>query len=156
MFPYIIRAVRIDEFNMIRETIAQNYFLEKHSWTKSLSDMAYDGLIQGKWFGVGCFGENEEIMSYFDYKVHKDGNIEIGICLTVEEYRGRGLAKLLLNFLIACYPNQEIIIGTSEENLGMIACIEKVGFKEEYRILNDRINGAASIHYRYLPNKRSN
>ncbi len=154
MFRYKIRAVKSNEFCVVREAIAQNYFLKKYSWSKPLSDMAYDGLIQGKWFGVGCFGENEELMSYFDYKMHKDGKIEIGICLTMEEYRGRGLAKLLLGFLIACYPTQEIIIGTSEGNFGMIACIEKMGFKEEYRIPNDRINGAASIHYRYLPNKK--
>ncbi len=151
MLQYSIRPVRIDEFHIIRETIAQNDFLEKRSWTKPLSDMAYDGLIQKKWFGVGCFGENEELMSYFDYKVHKNGNIEIGICLTVEEYRGRGLAKLMLHFLFTLFPDREITIGTAECNENMISCIQHMGFQEEYRVPNDRINGKSSIHYRYFP-----
>lgn len=151
MFPYKIRAVNSEEFSKIRRAISQNYFLEKSSWSKPLSDMAYDGLIQGKWFGVGCFGENEDLMSYLDYKVRKNGEIEIGICMTIEQYRKRGLAKLLLGFLIACYPSREITIGTSESNLEMIACIKKVGFKEEFTIPNDRINGEASIYYRYFP-----
>lgn len=151
MFPYIIRPVKTTEFSSVRDAIAKNYFLEKHSWNKPLSEMAYDGLKQGKWIGIGCFSGSDEIMSYCDYKEHKNGKIEVGICFTTETYRGRGLAKLMLHYLIVGFPSQEITIGTAESNVSMIACIQKMGFQEEYRVPNDRVNGKASIHYRRLP-----
>lgn len=151
MFPYTIRPIKTTEFSNVRDAISQNYFLAKHAWTKPLSEMAYDGLEHGKWIGFGCFSESEELMSYCDCKEHEDGEIEIGICFTMEAYRGCGLAKLMLHYLITGYPNQEITIGTAESNVGMIACIKKMGFQEEYRVSDDRINGKSSIHYRHFP-----
>lgn len=113
--------------------------------------MACKGLVQGKWIAYACFSEREDIMSYIDYKEHKDGVIEIGICFTTEQQRGKGLAKLMLQFLFTRFPNREITIGTAECNESMIACIQHMGFQEEYRVPNDRINGKASIYYRYFP-----
>lgn len=151
MFPYIIRPIKTTEFSNARDAIAKNYFLEKYSWQKPLSEMAYDGLTQGKWIGLGCFNESEELVSYCDYREHENGIVEIGICFTRETYRGRGLAKLMLHYLIAGFPNRPLTIGTAEGNHNMIACIQKMGFQEEYRVPNDRVNGNASIHYRRLP-----
>lgn len=149
----IIRMVQEDEFRDVQKAIQESYFLAKHSWKKPLCDMAYDGLISGKWIGFGCFGENGVLMSYLDYKEHSNGEIEIGICLTREAYKGQGLAKLMLKFLMARYPDREITIGTYERNGGMICCIVNTGFEEDYRTPGDRIDGSTSIHYRYKPRK---
>lgn len=151
MYPYVIRPVKTTEFSKIRDEISKIYFLEKRTWTKPLSEMAYEGLRQGKWMGLGCFSPSEELMSYCDYREHENGIVEVGICFTNDEYRGRGLATLMLHYLITCFQNREIIIGTSEGNYNMMACIKKMGFQEEYRVPNDRVNGKASIHYRRMP-----
>lgn len=150
---YTIRPIMSTEFLYIKTVISQINFLEKRSWTKPLSDMVYEGLLRGKWNGIGCFIENSELMSYCDYKIHENGPIEIGVCFTKDQYRGRGLAKLMLQFLITCNPNQEITIGTAECNMNMISCIEQTGFQEETRVPNDRVNGVASIHYKRFPLK---
>lgn len=151
MQSHTIRRVNPNEFFTIRNLISNSYFLAKHSWTKPLSEMAYEGLMQEKWLAYACYNECEDVMSYIDYKEHKDGVIEIGICFTVEQYRGIGLAKLMLQFLFALFPNREITIGTAECNKNMISCIQHMGFQEESRVPNDRVNGDASIHYRYFP-----
>lgn len=151
MLSYTIRRVKPSEYSSIKNLISNSYFLAKHSWTKPLSEMAYDGLMQEKWVGYACFNERKDVMSYIDYKEHKDGVVEIGICFTTDQYRGIGLAKLMLHFLFTLFPNREITIGTSESNKNMISCIHHMGFQEECRIPNDRINGESSIHYRYFP-----
>lgn len=148
-----IRLVKREEFIQVREAIRCSYFLAKHSWPKPLCEMAYNGLSQGKWIGYGCFNECEELMSYLDYKEKTSGEIEVGICLTQERYQGCGLMKLMLKFLIARYPDQEITIGTYDRNAGMICCISSVGFEEELKIPDDRIDGSTSIHYRRIPDK---
>lgn len=110
--------------------------------------MAYDGLSKRKWTGLGAFGDDETLMSYLDYKELPSGEIEVGICMTIEEYMGLGIMKLMLLFLRSRYPDREITIGTYEHNKAMIACIHRVGFYEEFRVNNDRIDGSSSIHYR--------
>ena len=151
MFPYVIRAIKPDEYIMVRDAISQNFFLEKRSWSQPLSEMAFNGLKQNKWNGFACFDESKKLISYCDYKIHRSGEVEVGICFTMQSYRGQGLAKMMLHILLTCFSNQEITIGTSENNISMIACIKKMGFLEEYRIPNDRVNGDASIHYRRIP-----
>lgn len=151
MFPYVIRAITSDEYIMVRDSISQISFLEKRSWSQPLSEMAFNGLTQNKWFGFACFDKCGRLISYCDYKVHHSGEVEIGICFTVQPYRGQGMAKMMLHILLTCFSDREITIGTSENNINMIACIKKMGFLEEYRIPNDRVNGDASIHYRRIP-----
>lgn len=149
----IIRRVRRNEFVQVREAIRDNYFLAKRSWPKPLCEMAYDGLVQGKWIGYGCFGDHGDLMSYLDYKESVSGEIEVGICLTQDQFKGRGLMKLMLKFLASRYPDREITIGTYEKNAGMICCIKSAGFEEECKTPDDRIDGSATIHYRRIPGK---
>lgn len=147
----MIRKIEESEFKNVREAIQSIYFLPKCKWTKPLCDMAYDGLSCGKWSGYGYFGAYGELISYLDYQEHANGEIEIGICFTREEYEGRGLMTLMLRFLIDLYDDKTITIGTSEGNLHMRSCIKNVGFEEVYRIPADRVDGSASIHYRRTP-----
>ena len=92
-------------------------------------------------------------MSYLDYKENASGEIEIGICLTQDQFKGRGLMKLMLKFLIARYPDRKITIGTYEKNAGMICCITGAGFEEKRKTPNERIDGSASIYYERIPGK---
>ena len=144
-----IRPIKEDEFLLVRDIISRTKFLPKWSWPEELCDMAYGGLISGKWTGIGCFSDQNELMAYLDYKEHLDGEIEVGIVFTREYYQGRGIMKLMLKFLMARFPKNDITIGTYERNGGMICCIQSLGFEEESRQENDRIDGSATIHYRH-------
>ena len=156
---YTVRQVKLSEFKGIRELIKskrewqENAWI-KRSWEKSIWDMAYDGLLSGKWVGLGYFDHDGTLMAYLDYKEHASSVIEIGICMTVDQYTNRGLMQALLKYVISSFSNREIIIGTSEQNKAMIACIEHVGFYEDFRVEQDRIDGSASIHYHFIPNLR--
>lgn len=154
---YTLRQVKLSEFKEIRELIKskrewqENAWI-KRSWRKSIWDMAYDGLLSGKWIGLGCFDHDGTLMAYLDYKEHVSSVIEIGICMTVDQYTNCGLMQTMLKYVISSFPSREIIIGTSEQNKAMIACIERVGFYNDFRVEQDRIDGSASIHYHYIPN----
>ena len=153
---YTIRKVKQSEFSKIRDLIkSKKEWRErawiKRSWQKNIWDMAYDGLLSGKWVGLGFFDDNEAIMTYLDYKEHTSGIIEIGICMTIDKYANHGLMQSMLRFIISTFSDREIIIGTSEQNKAMIACIEHVGFCEDFRVNLDRLDGSASMHYRHVP-----
>lgn len=144
----MIRIIEIGEFELVRELIRNTNFLRKRSCPKPLCDMAVDGLSQKVWTGFGIFNATGELISYLDYKVVSSDLVEVGICVTRKDYRGQGLMKILLCYLIEKYPKFEIKIGTYENNQPMIDCIQATGFLEDYRVLNDRVDGSASIHYK--------
>lgn len=144
----MIRMIEIDEFELVREIIRNADFLRKRSWPKPLCDMAVDGLSQKVWTGLGIFNVSGELISYLDYKVVSADLVEVGICVTREDYRRQGLMKILLCYLIEQYSKFEIKIGTYEHNQPMIGCIQETGFLEDFRVLNDRVDGSASIHYK--------
>lgn len=149
----LIRPIIETEFLCIRNEIAHIEFLKKYSWKKPLCEMVYEGLSKSIWKALGCFSDEMDLMSYCDYRIHNDF-IEVGVCFTLKKYRGCGLAKLMLQYLISCFPDQEITIGTAESNAYMMSCILKLGFKEEFRVSNERINGDATIYYRHYPTKK--
>lgn len=145
---YKIDRIEEQEYELVQQLIKSSGFLPKKSWPKPLWEMAVDGLRQKIWTGYGIFSADHELLSYLDYKVRSPELVEVGICCTRKDNRRQGLIKNLLCYLILQYPHCEIIIGTSEHNLPMINCIQSTGFTEDFTVLNDRVDGSSSIHYK--------
>ena len=147
-----IRPVPSLEYQSIHDLIEKTVFLPKHSWSKPLADMALDGLVSGKWRAYGAYNEINELMAYLDYKECQEGIIEIGIVFTREEFKGNGLMKLMLHFLLSRYSRSDIICGTYEKNGGMIACLKSLAFEVLEIREKDRVDGSSTIVFIHKSN----
>lgn len=152
MMAYAIaRQIYGNEIKMVCKAIQDAFFLPKRSWRKPLHEMAYEGLMSRKWTGIGLFTRQKELVAYLDYKRENDTWIEIDICLTIEKYRNQGYMQSLFRFLFDTYPNCSFRICTYEKNAAMIQCINRLGFRENHRLTNDRIDGTCTIYYTKTP-----
>lgn len=143
---FMIKEVKTEEYKKVSQYIRNIYFLPKKTWGIPLYEMALEGLDSGKWKAIGMYNENDELVSYLDYKMTKVGNVEIGICFTLEEYRGKHFMGALIEYLKGKFPDKAIEVGTYENNIAMRKCFERLGF-QEVNEKQDRIDGTKSIYY---------
>ena len=78
-----------------------------------------------------CLQNKENhLVSYLDYKIRTDGDIELGIQLTSETERKKHFATALINYLRFKYMYAKFFTGTYEENEKMRAVLKITGFHE--------------------------
>lgn len=81
--------------------------------------------------GLICLQNKENhLVSYLDYKIRTDGDIELGIQLTSETERKKHFATALINYLRFKYMYAKFFTGTYEENEKMRAVLKITGFHE--------------------------
>ncbi len=141
-FAVVGPGLRPDCYDLALQTL----FVPKLSWTEPLPDMLLGGLVSGAWTGSVLLDPTGRLASYLDYKTGPDG-IDVGICMTATEFRGRGLMSVLLSALVGDYPERDVSIGTCERNVAMRRVIEKSDFVPIGR-MQDRVDGESSIYYR--------
>ena len=108
-------------------------FRPKYSWgTRTLAQMAKDGLETEKWTAHAYFDHKGRMISYLDYKLRSDGEVELGVQLTDEDWRGRKLATGLVNFHRTKFMNNRLYVSTFEENGAMRRVLETNGFSPKY------------------------
>lgn len=95
---------RLEEPDYIRASdfidLHLSEFRPKVSWrNRTLSSMALNGLQTEKWTGYVYKNKENHLVSYLDYKIRTDGDIELGIQLTSETERKKHFATALINYL---------------------------------------------------------
>ena len=110
-----------------------------------LSQFGYGFFINLFWyiftlgnFQILCLTDKTKLVhfTYIIPKVYrfpfmKDGDIQIGPCLTSEDYRKKGVYKSVLQYIIEKYSGKgrSLWIYTAEKNIASQSVIEKVGFQ---------------------------
>lgn len=90
------------------------------------------------------------LLSYIpskSFKIGEGNNVVVDYISTVivhPDYRGKGVARNLYENL---EKNRTYGVRTWSTNYPQIALLEKMGFKEKYRIKNDRAEGIDTIHF---------
>lgn len=126
---------RLEEPDYIRASdfidLHLSEFRPKVSWrNRTLSSMALNGLQTEKWTGYVYKNKENHLVSYLDYKIRTDGDIELGIQLTSETERKKHFATALINYLRFKYMYAKFFTGTYEENEKMRAVLKITGFHE--------------------------
>ncbi len=127
------------------EMALKTEFVPKLAWAAPLPDMLLGGLASGKWSALVLLDTTGALASYIDYRAGPAG-IDVGICMTGAEFRGRGLMSALLSAFVADNPACDIMIGTCERNVAMRSVIEKCDFLPTER-KEDRVEGESTIYY---------
>ena len=105
--------------------------------------MALNGLQTEKWTGYVYKNKENHLVSYLDYKIRTDGDIELGIQLTSETERKKHFATALINYLRFKYMYAKFFTGTYEKNEKMRAVLKATGF-DEYFFKGKDQNGCES------------
>lgn len=116
-------------------------FLPKITWRNndySIYKMSEKGLKSGrKWRALAYFkkyGGKERLISYVDYKQRIDGNIELGVALSNDKYRGGGLVTSIIYYHILNNFFAPIFTGTYDKNKPMKDILKNCGFTDHYII----------------------
>lgn len=136
----------LNRINPTVHTILKPYDLSIHKLHLfQLSKFGYGFFVNLFWY-IFTFGscevlivENNDKLVHFTYIIPKvfrfpfmkKGDIQIGPCLTTENYRKKGIYGAVLHYIIAKYSGNERIlwIYTAEKNIASQSVIEKVGFQ---------------------------
>ena len=146
-FPdFEIVAVEANLVPACYEMALNTEWVPKLAWTAPLPDMLLGGLVSGRWSALVLLDSTGALASYVDYRARPNG-IDVGICMTGAEFRGRGLMSALLSAFVADNPACDITIGTCERNVAMRRVIEKCAFVPTER-KEDRVDGETTIYYR--------
>ena len=108
----------IDSFN--------DTFKPKISWKgRTLAQMCADGLERRIW-NAYVYLDGDDIVAYQDYKIRRDGVIELGanVCRKEEQV----LSVSLIYLYELKFPFSKFFAGTYEENMDDIAIFEGAGF----------------------------
>lgn len=129
-----LRLVRVEkrDFQQASDFILDNLskFKPKLSWRgRRLSDMALEGLKSKKWTAYAIYDDHDKIISYLDYKLRTDFEVELGIQLTEQNYQGQGLATGLINLFCLMFVSNRLYAGTFEENSAMRHVLHKCEFQ---------------------------
>ena len=169
--PTLAHPIPPTEFKSVKDRVsvcvAAGEFLARPTWApRTLDEIVCDGLLgrhaDGRparpWLALGCYDGAGRLLSYLDYKVcpgTTQNTIQIGVCFTEADCRGRGLMQGLLRaFLRLCrenYPHHAVIVNTHEHNEPMKACFRALGFREYDRKVHDRVDGTDTLWYRRDP-----
>lgn len=109
--------------------------------------MVIEGLENNIYNAYGVFTKENTLVSYIDYK-YKEDKVHIGVCYTVDNYRGQHLMKHLFYMIMLLYPNKYYYLTTYDSNINMIYCLEDIGYKK-YKQEQDRIDNTFSLYYDY-------
>lgn len=119
----------------------QNEFLPKVTWKNnnySIYQMSIKGLKTGKkWRALAYFKKyngQEHLISFVDYKQRIDSNIELGIALSNDKYRGSGLVTSLIYYHILNNFFAPMFTGTYDTNKPMKDILKNCGFTDHYII----------------------
>ena len=104
-------------------------FEKKLSWGMGITALAEQGFKEEKWIPY-AYIDKGKIIAFCDYKHRVDRDIEIGIVLVDEPYRGIGLAESLLYLFRLKFFASDIFSGTHQNNYRMIEKFKNAGFKE--------------------------
>lgn len=129
--------------------LVNDYYREFHpkvTWKNndySISKMAekglkgiinQDGEFEGKqWRALGYF-EEQGLVAFVDSKNRVDGNLELGIALTRNGYRGQYLVSSLIWYHILDNYASPVFTGTYETNKPMKDILERCGFHDHYLV----------------------
>lgn len=114
--------------NFILDNLSK--FKPKLSWKKRrLSDMVLNGLQSRKWTAYAIYNDQNKIISYLDYKLRADFEIELGSQLTDPNEQGKGFATGLINLMCLMFISNRLFSGTYEENGAMRHVFHKCGFQ---------------------------
>ena len=139
---YKLRKIAPNDYEKVYHFVLlyDNEFVPKLSWRgRKLAEMCLDGLNSGKWAGYAYFDNEDKIISYLDYKIRIDTDIELGVALTHEDYRKKGLVSSLKWFFMLIFPTLGFYAGTYEENEPMKNTFAKTGF-EPREFWNEEMN----------------
>ena len=114
-----LRLARVEkrDFQQASDFILDNLgkFKPKLSWReRRISDMALKGLKCKKWTAYAIYDDHDKIISYLDYKLRADFEVELGIQLTEQEYQGQGMATGLINLFCLMFVSNRLFTGTFE------------------------------------------
>lgn len=84
-----------------------------------------------------AYFENNEPISFIVVKETNDITLEIKNVLTLEKYRGRGLAKALIQYVENLYKNKTTyLIGTANSSITNMLIYTKLGYTYSHKIEN--------------------
>ena len=84
-----------------------------------------------------AYFENNEPISFIVVKETNDTTLEIKNVLTLEKYRGRGLAKALIQYVENLYKNKTTyLIGTANSSITNMLIYTKLGYTYSHKIEN--------------------
>ena len=84
-----------------------------------------------------AYFENNEPISFIVVKETNDTTLEIKNVLTLEKYRGRGLAKALIQYVENLYKNKTTyLIGTAYSSMTNMLIYTKLGYHYSHKIEN--------------------
>lgn len=84
-----------------------------------------------------AYFENNEPISFIVVKETNDTTLEIKNVLTLEKYRGRGLAKALIQYVENLYKNKTTyLIGTANSSITNMLIYTKLGYHYSHKIEN--------------------
>lgn len=84
-----------------------------------------------------AYFENNEPISFIVVKETNDTTLEIKNVLTLEKYRGRSLAKALIQYVENLYKNKTTyLIGTANSSITNMLIYTKLGYTYSHKIEN--------------------
>ena len=84
-----------------------------------------------------AYFENNEPISFIVVKETNDTTLEIKNVLTLEKYRGRGLAKALIQYVENLYKNKTTyLIGTANSSITNMLIYTKLSYTYSHKIEN--------------------
>lgn len=118
---------RLEEPDYIRASdfidLHLSEFRPKVSWrNRTLSSMALNGLQTEKWNGYVYKNKENHLVSYLDYKIRTDGDIELGIQLTSETERKKHFATALINYLRFKYMYAKFFTSLDKGTQPFVVC----------------------------------
>jgi ribosomal-protein-alanine N-acetyltransferase len=94
-------------------------------------DNFFTPLIESEKSGAFAVCNSDKLIGVIDFRNQNNGEIIIGYVLA-QEFWGRGIMtnvlKIVTMFLLENFPNDKIIVGHHEDNIGSQRVIEKSGY----------------------------
>lgn len=134
----------IDQVRRLSEAVR---FLPKVGWKLPQTEMLLKGFGGGRWQGMALEAPGREMLvSYLDFALKEEGEVEVGFCMTHPDWRGRGLVTRLLAGLLLLHFDRDFRISTHESNKAMARALEHFGFAVAECRPADRINGETTLY----------